>query len=1323
MKHYMLPRSPMLREAHPSSELLASPNPSAQKQRSNRKQRGFSKENSDPNAVPQDSYNSVSPFAAAKPSMPLAPAAKMRSPLPPRPPPPSGNPLKRKLILDAVPEVGLPCSSDSEVKVVVRMRPPRKDDEDTEVIVQKVANDSLTINEKNFTFDYMDIFQLVGAPLVENCLAGFNSSVFAYGQTGSGKTYTMWGPANALLAESPLSDHQGLTPRVLERLFARMDEMGDLKTRTICNQEQIKHSDKQLKYQCRCSFLEIYNEQVTDLLDPSQKNLQIREDVKSGVYVDNLTEEYVSSLKDVKLLLSKGMSNRRTGSTSINAESSRSHSVFTCVVESRCKIVSDGLSSCKTSRINLVDLAGSERQKLTGAAGERLKEAGNINRSLSQLGSFSNWKTKAYPIQRFQIDIFTAGISWWQCKDGNDLCKSETFSTLRFAQRAKAIKNKAVVNEVMQDDVNFLRDVIRQLKEELLLMKANGGQGNSSGAYSNGWNARRSLNLLKFSLNRPVSSANVDDDGDEVMEIDDETVEKLCIEAGLDPGSVGMHNSSSTRKSAPVKSREQNCHNPLLNASETTFVENQALDVLDVTMEEGMSEIDEKKEDLVEKMDLSDCMLEEKAGIQSAKHDNETADMLSVSYLPEKSDGSTTPTMDSVKEVLADIHQENTPSAANENIESGTLNLSIIPCNASPVLQSPSPSISPRVRSSGRKSLRTSSMLTASQKEGSELLIQDDVHPSSSKSTKGSNSKSPTRASNRNNFSTTEDLAASLHHGMEIIDNHMQNSPLRRSPFRFSFKPADLKQMLPVEKVDVGVQTLPEDTGMSDEDRTLYLCCKSTNFPSKSQGMDEKLDLQLVPVDGSMSVEKSRIQVPKAVEKVLAGAIRREMALEEFCSHQTAEIMQLKRLVQQYKHERECNAIIGQIREDKIVRLENLMDGILPTEEFLEEELSSLKKEHELLMEKYDHHPDVLSTRIELNSIQNELERYRNFFDLGERDVLLEEIQDLRTQLQFYADTPKKTERSSCLQLTYPSESSSSLCHPLTSIPESTESNTEERSEQELINEKYEQEINRWTEAESQWISLAEELRAELDTTRSTAETLKKELQSEKNCSDELKEALQLAMEGHARMLEQYAELEERHMQMLARHRNIQDGIEDVKKAAAKAGVRGPESRFINSLAKEISALKVEKERETRYLRDENKALQSQLRDTAEAVQAAGELLVRLKEAEEAVVAAQKRAADVEEEMEKAHKQMEKLKKRHEKEASACNRIAEEESHLPNQAALRDSYLKNTQKLEAQVHYNSADDHSWKDEFKEIYNGNGSEELKFDEPSSWFSGC
>jgi kinesin family protein 15 len=148
-------------------------------------------------------------------------------------------------------------------------------------------------------------------------------------------------------------------------------------------------------------------------------------------------------------------------------------------------------------------------------------------------------------------------------------------------------------------------------------------------------------------------------------------------------------------------------------------------------------------------------------------------------------------------------------------------------------------------------------------------------------------------------------------------------------------------------------------------------------------------------------------------------------------------------------------------------------------------------------------------------------------------------------------------------------------------------------------------------EAESKWITLTEELRVDLEANKSLVGRLRSELDSEKRCSEELKEALQTAMQGHARILEQYAELEERHIGLLAMHRKIRDGVEDVKMRAAKAGIKGAELRFINSLGAEISVL-----------RAENKGLQDQLRDTAEAVQAAGELLVRLKEAEEATTLA-----------------------------------------------------------------------------------------------------
>lgn len=267
--------------------------------------------------------------------------------------------------------------------------------------------------------------------------------------------------------------------------------------------------------------------------------------------------------------------------------------------------------------------------------------------------------------------------------------------------------------------------------------------------------------------------------------------------------------------------------------------------------------------------------------------------------------------------------------------------------------------------------------------------------------------------------------------------------------------------------------------------------------------------------------------------------------------------------------------------------------------------------------------------RLELKRVQDELEEYQNFYKLGEKEVLVEEIQSLRSQLQFYVDSSSTSARKPypLLQLTYPSEPSSPST--VTTIPQSTDQSSQPNaipeSSKDSFEVRLEQERAQWAEAESRWITISEELRAELEANKALADKTKHELEAEKKCADELREAMHMAIEGHARLLEQYADLEEKHIQLLVRHRKIMDGIDDVKKAASRAGVRGAESKFINALAAEISSLKAEREKERRLLRDENRGLQAQLKDTAEAVQAAGELLVRLREAEEAVSSAQVR--------------------------------------------------------------------------------------------------
>ncbi|KAJ1402002.1 P-loop containing nucleoside triphosphate hydrolase [Sesbania bispinosa] len=172
--------------------------------------------------------------------------------------------------LSSLPDNSLPAtsSSDSAVKVIVRMRPPCYDKDEGDSIVQKISSDSLSINNQNFTFDSVTqawFIELILCALTDDLMriAWLGSIVLSLLMDWDGKTYTMWGPPNALSDDNATNDQQGLAPRVFERLFDRI------------NEEQTKHSDKQLKYHCHCSFLEIYNEQITDLLDPNQRNLQV----------------------------------------------------------------------------------------------------------------------------------------------------------------------------------------------------------------------------------------------------------------------------------------------------------------------------------------------------------------------------------------------------------------------------------------------------------------------------------------------------------------------------------------------------------------------------------------------------------------------------------------------------------------------------------------------------------------------------------------------------------------------------------------------------------------------------------------------------------------------------------------------------------------------------------------------------------------------------------------------------------------------------------------------------------------------------------------
>lgn len=221
-------------------------------------------------------------------------------------------------------------------------------------------------------------------------LEGYNGTIFAYGQTGCGKSHTMQGPEIAIDSKDKrMLEQRGLISRSFDHIF-----------------EAISVSTG-VQYLALVSYLEIYNENIRDLLNPteSSSNLALKEQPGEGVCVQNLSTHAVHNAVDCERLLSIGTKNRIVGATLMNATSSRSHSIFTISLEQITtndddKQIGDGVS-IKKGKLNLVDLAGSERQNKTGATGDRLKEATKINLSLSALGNvisaLVDGKTKHVP--------------------------------------------------------------------------------------------------------------------------------------------------------------------------------------------------------------------------------------------------------------------------------------------------------------------------------------------------------------------------------------------------------------------------------------------------------------------------------------------------------------------------------------------------------------------------------------------------------------------------------------------------------------------------------------------------------------------------------------------------------------------------------------------------------------------------------------------------------------------------------------------------------------------------------------------------------------
>ncbi|ETV64771.1 hypothetical protein H257_18406 [Aphanomyces astaci] len=360
-----------------------------------------------------------------------------------------------------------PPTTADNIRALVRIKPSSVGSTERTCLSVDGASVSLTppiasravFDKKTFSLDGIllestsqeEVFQAVAVPLVANVLEGYNGTIFAYGQTGSGKTYTMQGD---LAGEQ----HRGVIPRTMDHLFRHL-------------------TDQKTIFTCTCSYLEIYNEKIFDLLDESMTSEAklLREDAVSGIFVQDLLDIQVHTPSDALDLLTRGTNNRTVGATAMNRESSRSHSVFMVKLVQKLKDDS-GLDIVRKSTLHLVDLAGSEKQSATGATGTRLKEASQINKSLSALSNVITGLVDVSKGLKRHIHYRDSKLTFLlrDALGGNskttvvatvsahDKWFHETMSTLQFVQRVKCIKNNA---KKYEDDSAVIARLEMQVRE------------------------------------------------------------------------------------------------------------------------------------------------------------------------------------------------------------------------------------------------------------------------------------------------------------------------------------------------------------------------------------------------------------------------------------------------------------------------------------------------------------------------------------------------------------------------------------------------------------------------------------------------------------------------------------------------------------------------------------------------------------------------------------------------------------------------------------------------------------------------------------------
>ncbi|XP_061076070.1 kinesin-like protein KIF3B [Conger conger] len=418
------------------------------------------------------------------------------------------------------------------VKVVVRCRPMNEKEKAAnfqrvvavdvklgQVTVRNPRGGSAHEHPKVFTFDsvydwdskQLDLYDESFRPLVDSVLLGFNGTIFAYGQTGTGKTYTMEGVRHD-------AERRGVIPNSFEHVFTH-----------------ISRSQNQ-QYLVRASYLEIYQEEIRDLLFRDQSHrLELRERPDTGVYVKDLSSFVTKSVAEIEQVMNVGNQNRSVGATNMNEHSSRSHAIFVVTVECS-ELGPDRQNHIRVGKLNLVDLAGSERQSKTGVRGERLKEAAKINLSLSALGNvisaLVDGKSTHVPYRDSKLTrllqdslggnartVMVANIG------PASYNMEETLTTLRYSSRAKNIRNRPRVNEDPKDALlREFQEEIARLKEQL--ERRSGGRGGRRRRWKRDWQS------LGDGGGAELEELDDDDDDDEDEDEDEEVAEDSVAGGG-----------------------------------------------------------------------------------------------------------------------------------------------------------------------------------------------------------------------------------------------------------------------------------------------------------------------------------------------------------------------------------------------------------------------------------------------------------------------------------------------------------------------------------------------------------------------------------------------------------------------------------------------------------------------------------------------------------------------------------------------------------------------------------------------------------------------